>query len=78
MTETSATPTTLRIPRPRTDALTRRDAGTAPITPSSRRRVRLALPAWLPRAVLRRGATPTREDARALHDLRAVQDRSDW
>lgn len=76
MTETSATPTTLRIPLPLTDGSTRSAMG--PPAPSSRRGVRLTLPDWLPRTVLRRGATPTREDERALHDLRAAQDRSDW
>ncbi|MCE4024554.1 hypothetical protein LXM50_01065 [Microbacterium sp. Au-Mic1] len=72
MTETATNPAPFRIP------LTRADASPRPATEAAPRRSRRTLPAWLPRAVLRRGATFTREDERALRDLRAAQDRSEW
>ncbi|OZB81303.1 hypothetical protein [Microbacterium sp. 13-71-7] len=75
MTETATTPASFRIPLARTDASPRSAADAAP---SPRRRARLAMPTWLPRRILQRGGVPTREDARALHDLRAALDRSDW
>ena len=80
MTETATTRTPFRLwpfhlwP-PRTDASPRPAAQTFP---SPQGRPRLTLPAWLPRTVLRRGAAPTRDDERALDDLRAALDRSDW
>lgn len=75
MTQTTTPPSPLRIPSFRTEAAARSASEAAP---PRRRSLRTVLPAWLPRAVLHRGATPTRDDERALRDLRAVQDRSDW
>lgn len=75
MTETATTPAPFRIPLARTDASPRTAADTAP---SPQRRARLAMPTWLPRRTLQRGGVPTREDARAMRDLQAALDRSDW
>ena len=80
MTETATTRTPFRLwpfrlwPT-RTDASPRPAAQTSP---SPQGRPRLTLPGWLPRTALRRGAAPTRDDERALHDLRAALDHSDW
>ena len=75
MTETATTRTSFRIPRTRAAAS---QQSAAAITPTPRRDPRLKMLTWLPRRVLQRGATPTRDDQRALQDLRAAQDRSDW
>jgi len=75
MTETASTHTPLRISLVGT-APSRQAAGA--ITPKPQRHPRRTMPTWLPRRVLQRGATPTREDERALRDLRAAQDRTDW
>ncbi|MFJ4166824.1 hypothetical protein ACIPY5_14835 [Microbacterium sp. NPDC089698] len=75
MTETATTPAPFRIPVTRADASLRSAADSAP---SPQRRARLTIPTWLPRRILQRGGVPTREDARAMHDLQAALDRSDW
>lgn len=42
------------------------------------RRSGFAVWRWLPREVLRRGGTVTRDDERAYRDLQAAADRADW
>lgn len=72
MTETAASPTSFRsVNRAQTVARS---------VPQPRlpRRMRIALPAWLPRPILQRGGIATRDDVRALRDLEAARDRSDW
>jgi hypothetical protein len=72
MTETTASHPAFR-------SLNRAHAGARSVPqPSATRRVRIALPAWLPRSILQRGGIATRDDARALRDLEAARDRSDW
>jgi hypothetical protein len=39
---------------------------------------RFALWKWLPREILHRGGTVTRDDERAYSDLQAASDRSEW
>jgi hypothetical protein len=41
------------------------------------RRKSLALWKWVPRDILRRGGTATRDDERAYRDIQAVRDRSE-
>ena len=72
MSETTASQPSFRLSHAAEAA--RRSASDRPHA----RRVRLMLPAWLPRPVLLRGAVATRDDVRALRDLQAVRDRSDW
>ena len=72
MTETAASHRSLPLFSPTASA-------TRTVPPrETPRRMRLALPAWLPRRILQRGGIATRDDVRALHDLRAAQDRSEW
>lgn len=72
MTETTASHTSFR-------SLNRAHAGARSVPqPTSTRRVRIALPIWFPRAILQSGGIATRDDARALRDLEAARDRSDW
>jgi hypothetical protein len=72
MTETTASQPSFRLTR--TAGTTRRSTSDHPRAP----RVRLTLPAWLPRSILQRGGVATRDDVRALRDLEAARDRSDW
>lgn len=73
MTETITTRMSFPIPLTRTDGSTHSTDG----SPSVPRR-HLTMPTWLPRRILQRGAAPTRDDERAMRDLRAALDRSDW
>ncbi|WP_336628510.1 MULTISPECIES: hypothetical protein [unclassified Microbacterium] len=72
MTETAASHPSLPL-------LPRAGSAARPVPPrEAPRRARLPLPAWLPRRILQRGGIATRDDVRALRDLEAARDRSEW
>lgn len=52
--------------------------GDAEKTETAASRPRIPEDAGLPRPILQRGAVATHDDSRALDDLRAARDRSDW